>query len=135
MSGTIYLATTDVAIEKVDPPGRKVMLERDEILDPRHHPEHAIEVAVEQGVVAIVSPAEAEQATARLAQRWAGTNSPGAITDDGPISDRYVPVHRGAASPSAAKCALEGSTSARARGDAFCSRPRAAASFRLEGNL
>jgi hypothetical protein len=92
----IYLVTTSVALEQIDPPGRKVMLERDEILDPRHHPEHAIQTAIEQGLVAIVSPAEAEQATARLAQRWAGKNSPGAITDDGPISDRDVPVHRGA---------------------------------------
>jgi hypothetical protein len=70
----------DGVLEALPGLGRKWIVHgcsRDEILDPRHHPEHAIQTAIEQGLVSIVSPAEAEQATARLAQRWAGANSRG----------------------------------------------------------
>jgi hypothetical protein len=67
------------------------MLERDEILDPRHHPEHAIQTAIEQGLVAIVSPAEAEQATARLAERWTGRAPEACGSREAKVED--VPVH------------------------------------------
>jgi hypothetical protein len=83
--------TAAVALEVFDPPGRKVMLEPDEILDPRHHPEHAIQTAIDQGLIGIVSPAEAEQATYRLAPRWSGQEPEVIVT-----RSEDIPVHRSA---------------------------------------
>jgi hypothetical protein len=94
VSRVLLVIADSVAIEQVDPPGRKVMLERDEILDPRNHPEGAVQTAIQQGLIAIVSAAEAEQATARLAQRWAEKDAPDAFgSDRAKLADPEVPVH------------------------------------------